>query len=283
MMRDSIFSPALPELLAPPHQQTYPPHRSQRSAARSAMGAALLGACIALAGCALPVGGTSSGSGQASGTQPEDFVALKALAPDIVQDMRYHGSQNFLGRPVAGYAAASCILTRPAASALQAAQAELRTQGMALKVFDCYRPQAAVDDFVRWGRDLSDQKTKAAFYPEVPKQELFQRGYIAEKSGHSRGSTVDLTLLVVNAQRASRALRGPLAEGEAVDMGTPFDWFGAQSHTDATTLAPDVQYNRDWLRTLLQRHGFRNLPEEWWHYTLQNEPYPERYFNFPVR
>lgn len=254
--------------------------------ARTALGAALVAGCLALAGCTLPVvGGASPGStgSSAAQEQPADFVALATLAPGIVQDMRYHGAQNFLGRPVAGYLAAQCILTRPAARALQAAQAELVPQGLALKVFDCYRPQAAVDDFVRWGKDLSDQKTKPAFYPEVPKQELFQRGYIAEKSGHSRGSTVDLTLVVVNAERASRSVRGPLAEGEDVDMGTPFDWFDTQSHTDDTTLAPDVQHNRRWLRTLLQRHGFRNLPEEWWHYTLNPEPHAERYFNFPVR
>ena len=214
---------------------------------------------------------------------PADFVHLAQLVPDAVQDMRYHGSNNFLGRPVASYEAATCILSKPAARALREVQAELRTQGLALKVFDCYRPQAAVDDFVRWGRDLPDQKTKAAFYPDVPKKELFQRGYIAEKSGHSRGSTVDLTAVVVNALRASKVVRGPLAEGMEVDMGTSFDWFGAQSHTANPTLAPDVQDNRRWLRALLQRHGFRNLSEEWWHYTLQSEPYPERYFNFAVR
>lgn len=232
--------------------------------------------CV-LAACAAP------GAPTPDQAMPTGFVPLAALVPDVVQDMRYHGPNNFLGRPVAAYEAATCILSRPAARALQAVQAELRTQGLALKVFDCYRPQAAVDDFVRWGRDLSDQKTKANFYPDVPKAELFQRGYIAEKSGHSRGSTVDLTAVVVNAQRASKTVRGPLADGMDVDMGTPFDWFGVQSHTDNPALAPDVQDNRRWLRALLQRHGFRNLPEEWWHYTLQNEPYPERYFNFIVR
>ena len=277
---------ALQSDCGPDHHR--PSHRRHRKA-RATLGAALVAASLALAGCALPVGGSGKGSSNgnhasgATGQQPADFVALTTLAPGIVQDMRYHGAHNFLGRPVAGYLAAQCILTRPAARALQAAQAELAPQGLALKVFDCYRPQAAVDDFVRWGKDLSDQKTKAAFYPQVPKQELFQRGYIAEKSGHSRGSTVDLTLVVVNAERASRSVRGPLAEGEDVDMGTPFDWFGTQSHTDDTTLAPDVQHNRRWLRTLLQRHGFRNLPEEWWHYTLNPEPHADRYFNFPVR
>ena len=245
----------------------------QRMGARVSACAA---ACL-LAACSMP---TVTPLGQ---SMPAEFVHLAQIAPDVVQDMRYHGADNFLGRPVAAYEAATCILSKPAARALQAVQAELRTQGLALKVFDCYRPQAAVDDFVRWGRDLSDQKTKPAFYPDVPKEELFQRGYIAEKSGHSRGSTVDLTAVVVNAQRASKAVRGPLADGMEVDMGTPFDWFGAQSHTEHPTLAPDVQDNRRWLCALMQRHGFRNLPEEWWHYTLQSEPYPERYFNFSVR
>lgn len=239
-------------------------------------------AVAALAGCAVPVSvPTESASVQRD--MPVGFVHLRTLAPAIMQDMRYHGANNFVGRPVAAYEAATCILSEPAARALQAAQAELQPLGMTLKVFDCYRPQAAVDDFVRWGRDLSDQKTKPAFYPDVPKAELFQRGYIAEKSGHSRGSTVDLTVVVLDGLRASKVLRGPLADGMDADMGTPFDWFGTQSHTDNHTLSPDVQHNRNWLRALLQRQGFRNLPEEWWHYTLQPEPYPERYFNFSVR
>ncbi len=241
--------------------------------------------CIAtavLTACAAP-GEPVPEPTTAAPTLPVGFVHLDAWVPDAIQDMRYHGANNFLGRPVAAYEAARCILSEPAARALQAAQAELRPQGMTLKVFDCYRPQAAVDDFVRWGRDLEDQKTKPMFYPDVPKEELFKRGYIAEKSGHSRGSTVDLTVVVLDAQRASQVVRGPLMKDGEVDMGTPFDWFGVQSHTDNPTMAPNVQHNRHWLRALLQRHGFRNLPEEWWHHTLQNEPYPDRYFRFSVR
>ena len=239
-------------------------------------------AVAALAGCAVP-GSSALAPVATERDMAAGFVHLAALVPDAIQDMRYHGADNFVGRPVAAYDAGVCILSEPAARALQAAQAELHTVGMTLKVFDCYRPQAAVDDFVRWGRDLSDQKTKTAFYPDVPKEELFERGYIAAKSGHSRGSTVDLTVVVLDAKRAGRVVRGPLAEGTDVDMGTPFDWFGVQSHTENSTLSPDVQHNRRWLRALLQRQGFQNLPEEWWHYTLQPEPYPERYFNFSVR
>ena len=244
------------------------------------MGSICLGVTV-LAGCAAP--GTPSSASVATNAMPVGFVKLATVVPDAIQDMRYHGANNFVGRPVAAYDAATCILSEPAALALQAAQVELREKGMTLKVFDCYRPQAAVDDFVHWGRDLSDQKTKPAFYPDVPKEELFQRGYIAEKSGHSRGSTVDMTVVVMDGQRASQVLRGPLADGMDADMGTPFDWFGTQSHTEDRTLSPDVQHNRQWLRALMQRQGFRNLPEEWWHYTLQPEPYPDRYFNFSVR
>lgn len=228
-------------------------------------GAGLLGACAS----AVP--------------PPPDLAPLAALAPGVQQDMRYFGSNNFMGRPVAGYQAPACWLARPAAQALAAAQAEVGPLGLRLKVFDCYRPQTAVDDFVRWGRDLADQRTKAEYYPRVPKQELFARGYIAERSGHSRASTVDLTLVVADAARAAAVLQGPLAAGQAVDMGTPFDLFDERSHTDAPGLPPAARHNRDWLRALMQRHGWRNLPEEWWHYTLQGEPYPERYFDLPVR
>lgn len=246
--------------------------------ARWRRAALLLPLAVALAGCAVPDGGGAGG-----GALPAGFVALQALAPDIVQDMRYHGTDNPLGRRAAGYEAARCLLAEPAARALQAAQAELRAQGLALKVFDCYRPQAAVDEFVRWARDPADQTHKAAHSPEVPKEALFERGHIAAASAHSRGSAVDLTLVVTDAERASQAVRGPLAQGEEVDMGTPFDWFGAQSRTDHPALSPDVQHNRRWLRALLARHGLRNLPQEWWHYTLQAQAYPDRTFNFPVR
>ena len=240
-------------------------------------------AAAVLSACAVPSGSGPDPATAVPAPLPVGFVHLAARVPDVLQDMRYHGVNNFLGRPVAAYEAPRCILSEPAARALQAAQAELRPQGMTLKVFDCYRPQAAVDDFVRWGRDLAEQTTKPSFYPDVPKEELFKRGYIAEQSGHSRGSTVDLTAVVLNTQRAGLVIRGPLIKGMEVDMGTPFDWFGVQSHTDNPALSPDIKHNRQWLRALLQRHGFRNLPEEWWHYTLQNEPYSQTYFNFSVR
>lgn len=246
--------------------------------ARMSAGAAVV-LWLALAGCAQRTGlEAPMGSGGR-----DELVPLSALAPDVQQDMRYHGAHNFMGRPVVGYEAPRCWLSRPAAQALRGVQDELRPQGLRLKVFDCYRPQRAVDDFVRWGRDAADQKTKAAYYPRVPKEELFQRGYIAERSGHSRASTVDLTLVVADSLRARRVLRGPLADTEEVDMGTPFDLFDTRSHTEDRSQPPDVRHNRLWLRALMQRHGWRNLPEEWWHYTLQAEPFPERYFDQPVR
>jgi D-alanyl-D-alanine dipeptidase len=213
---------------------------------------------------------------------PDGFVYLSDLAPGIRQDMRYAGSNNFIGRPITGYHAGRCILSRPAATALAAVEQELEPQGLALKVFDCYRPQQAVDDFVNWGHDLTDQKNKAVYYPLVPKQQLFLRGYIAEKSGHSRGSTMDLTVVMLVPGK-SPAVQGPaLANGE-VDMGSPFDLFDEHSHTDFSPLPAAAARNRQWFRTLMDSHGFKNLPEEWWHYTLRDEPFPAQYFNFPVQ
>ncbi|MBS0402362.1 MAG: M15 family metallopeptidase [Proteobacteria bacterium] len=242
---------------------------------RLGAGAAL---ALALAGCAGPAP-TSTPTHEPA----PDLVPLHTLAPTVQQDMRYFGSHNFMGRRVAGYEAPRCWLSRPAAQALAAVQRDLASWGLGLKVFDCYRPQAAVDDFVRWGADLSDQRTKAEYYPRVPKSELFARGYIAERSGHSRASTVDLSLVVLDAAAARTVLLGPIADGHEIDMGTPFDLFDERSHTDNPTLGVTERHNRQWLRAVMQRHGWRNLPEEWWHYTLQNEPYPDRYFKRPVR
>ncbi len=236
-------------------------------------------ALILIAGCAHQTAATV----QKKPENSVDLVALATLAPGVREDVRYVGPHNFMGRPVAGYEGAQCWLSRPAAQSLAAVQKELAASGMALKVYDCYRPQKAVNDFVRWGKDLADQKNRDMYYPRVPKSELFKRGYIAEKSGHSRASTADLTLMVVDAMRASQQVRGPLADGIDVDMGTPFDLFDEQSHTEHRGQSPDVRYNRLWLRSLMQRHGWRNLPEEWWHYTLVNEPYPDQYFDLPVR
>lgn len=242
-----------------------------------------ISAVILIAGCASQTGASDQKQINSTQAASADLVALTALAPSVKQDMRYVSSNNFMGRPIAGYEVGQCWLSRPAAQSLAAVQKELLADGLSLKVYDCYRPQAAVDDFVRWGKDLNDQKNKDSYYPRVAKSELFKRGYIAEKSGHSRASTADLTVVVLDGKRASKKVHGPLADGVDVDMGTPFDMFDEQSHTDNAQQSPDVQHNRRWLKALMERHGWRNLPEEWWHYTLKNEPYPDQYFNMPVR
>ncbi|MEU6638668.1 M15 family metallopeptidase [Streptomyces rochei] len=224
---------------------------------------------------------------------PEDFVALATVDPTIIQEMRYVTRHNFVGEPIDGYRQRLCILTRPAAEALHRAQTRLLRQGYSLKVYDCYRPQRAVDHFVRWAEDLGDQRMKAEFYPEVDKTRLFEDGYIAEKSGHSRGSTVDLTLVRLPA-KPTRPYRpgqplvpcyAPQAErfpDNSVDMGTGYDCFDTRSHT----LDPRVQgvqrANRLLLKNTLEDVGLVNLPEEWWHFTYKPEPYPDTYFDFPV-
>ncbi|MDX5364317.1 MAG: M15 family metallopeptidase [Pseudazoarcus pumilus] len=208
---------------------------------------------------------------------------VPSVLPEVRYDIRYTGSENFLGRPVAGYERATCILIQPAAAALANVQREAQANGLTLKIFDCFRPQRAVDDFVRWGRDLDDLKRMATYYPRVPKSELFERGYIAAKSGHSRGSTVDLTLVVTDPALASLMLQGALVDGAEVDMGSPFDLFDPLSHTANPGMPAHVRHNRAWFAALMDRHGFNNLPEEWWHYTLRDEPYPQTFFDFPVK
>ena len=207
---------------------------------------------------------------QDAAAPPAGFVRLGEAVPGIVLDVRYHGADNFVGAPVDGYEAPTAILTEPAAVALRRVQAALRARGYGLKVFDAYRPQSAVDHFVRWAADLSDRRTKAEYYPDVPKSELFARGYIAEASGHSRGSTVDLTVV-----RQS--------DGAELDMGTPFDFFGPESGADHAGLTDEQRAARRLLADVMQAHGFEPYPAEWWHFTLADEPHPETYFDFPVR
>ena len=279
-MRDARNLPSSPNVFAQPVQ---PARSAQSPRRRSSFAMAVTAACLvaSLAGCAFLPG---SGSATATGERPEGFVALKSVAPNIAQDLRYHGSNNLLGRPLAGYEAPVCLLTEPAAKALQAVQAGVQRHGLALKVFDCYRPQAAVDDLLRWSRDSrAPENTKAAYYPEVPKAQLEQRGFITPQSSHSRGSAVDLTLVVTDAVRAAQVLQGPLAQREDVDMGTPYGLMdpSALGHSDA--VSPDVKHNRAWLRGQMQLHGL--VPEDgrWWHYRLQKEPHPKQAFDFPVR
>ena len=192
------------------------------------------------------------------------LVELSSLDSSIALDIRYAGRDNFVGRPVRGYGARKCLLTRPAAEALVQVQRLLQMSGLSLKVFDCFRPQRAVDDFVLWARDLKERTMKRRYYPEVPKTELFSRGYIASRSGHSRGSTVDLTI-------------------EGLDMGTPWDFFGAKSHTKHVDLPAKVRAHRMLLTSMMGAHGWINYEKEWWHYTYNPEPFPHLYFDYPIK
>ena len=201
--------------------------------------------------------------------RPAAFVDAATIVPGLVVEMRYAGAHNFVGRPIDGYAAPRCLLTRPAAAALAAVVRDLQPRGLVLKAFDCYRPSRAVADFVRWARDLKDQKMKAEFYPGVDKRTLFRDGYIASHSGHSRGSTVDLTLAN--------------AEGHELDMGTPFDFFSLKSWPGNPAVGPAAQGNRRTLAEAMAKHGFRSYKREWWHFTLRHEPFPQTYFDFAVK
>lgn len=197
------------------------------------------------------------------------FVSIAAVDPTIRVDLRYAGAENFVGARVDGYERPVCLLTEAAARALAQVQSDLRAEGLGLVVYDCYRPQRAVDHFVRWAAEPADAAAQAAYHPRVPKSELFARGYVAARSSHSRGSTVDVALVA--------------AGGAPLDMGTAFDFFDERSHTDAPGVAEPARGNRARLRAAMERRGFRNLPVEWWHYTLADEPYADRFFDVPVR
>lgn len=201
--------------------------------------------------------------------QNAPFVDAARQVPGLRVEMRYAGSDNFVGRPIAGYEAPRCLLTPQAAAGIGRAQAALAREGLGLKVFDCYRPKRAVADFVAWAADPADQRMKAAFYPSIAKHDLFRLGYIAGHSAHSRGSTVDLTL-VRNA-------------GDEVDMGTPFDFFGPASAPGSAAVTAVHRANRQRLRAAMIRAGFRPYAQEWWHFTLAAEPYPGTAYDLPVR
>lgn len=198
------------------------------------------------------------------------FVDAGRAAPGLLVDMRYFGEENFVGRRIAGYEAPVCLLTKEAVVALARVQARVGEFGLGLKVFDCYRPKRAVADFAAWARDPVDQKRKAEQYPDVDKSRLFALGYIAERSGHSRGSTVDLTL--VDART-----------GAELDMGSGYDLFDALSWPSDQRPSATARANRMLLQDVMVANGFRPLKEEWWHFTLNGEPYPETYFDFPVK
>ncbi|MEJ5262056.1 MAG: M15 family metallopeptidase [Ignavibacterium sp.] len=223
---------------------------------------------------------------------PEGFVEIRSIIPDIIIDLRYFSNHNFLGRPVNGYKAEKCYITKAAADSILKVQEELKKFGLSLKIYDAYRPQRAVDDFVKWAKDLSDTITKKEFYPTIDKSRLFVDGYIAEKSGHSRGSTVDLTIVPLHSKNKVEfdinnqcECYKPLNErfdDYSLDMGTGFDCFHPLSHTFNDQITPQQRANRMLLYSLMIKYGFKNLAEEWWHYTLVNEPFPDTYFDFVI-
>ena len=198
-----------------------------------------------------------------------DFVLLSEAVPDAILEIRYYSTYNFIGDRIDGYEEPLAILTKEAAAALKEVSDELVGMGYRLKIFDAYRPQMAVTNFMNWALDPDDARMKDYFYPELEKSELFPQGYIAEHSGHSRGSTVDLTLFDMTTERE-------------VDMGGTFDYFGQLSHPDYMDITEEQYAMRMLLREVMLKHGFKPLEEEWWHFTLENEPFPETYFTFPI-
>ena len=201
---------------------------------------------------------------------PSGFVVLTDVVPDVILEIRYYSSFNFVGTRVDGYEQPVALMTREAARALKAVSDEAISLGYRLKIWDTYRPQMAVDHFCRWGENVTDTLTKRYFYPYLDKDVVFDQGYIARRSGHSRGSVVDLTLV-------------DMKTGRDIDMGYGFDWFGGESHPDYRGITEEQYANRMLLRELMLKHGFRPIEEEWWHFVLKDEPYPDTYFTFPVR
>lgn len=197
------------------------------------------------------------------------FVILADHVPHVIQEIRYHSTYNFIGDRIDGYEEPVALLTLDAARALRGAGNELYVMGYQIKIFDAYRPARAVKHFVLWGLEDQDIRMKQYFYPELEKEELFNLGYIAKQSSHSRGSTVDLSLL-------------DMRTGREVDMGSPFDYFGEISHPDFTGITEEQFGNRMLLQSVLTRNGFLPYENEWWHFTLKDEPFKETYFDFPV-
>jgi len=206
--------------------------------------------------------------------------------------MRYYTSNNFIGRPVVDYFADRCFLTQEAAAALAIAQQQAGILSYSLKIYDCYRPQGSVNDFVTWASDPDDILQQHRFYPDVPKSELFAQGYIAAQSGHSRGSTVDLTLVPIDSRQPAidpfanrydcRPTMPPRYPDNSLDMGTGYDCFDTLSTTDNPLISETAKHNREQLRSIMESAGFINYDQEWWHYTLQNEPFQNQYFDFPI-
>lgn len=244
---------------------------------------------LALAIAAMSAVGTTAYAQTTSTDDSSDFVNLTEAVPDAILEIRYYATYNFVGTRIDGYEQPTALLTREAAKALNAVSDDVVAQGYRLKIYDAYRPQKAVDHFVRWAANVPDTTMKPYFYPDLDKSVLFKLDYIIEKSGHTRGSTLDLTLF-------------DMRTGKEVDMGGTFDWFGPESHPDFCgnpdtgvytgdnskspthrSITPEQFHNRMILRKAMLAHGFKPLSTEWWHFTLKDEPFPNTYFTFPVK
>lgn len=200
----------------------------------------------------------------------EDFVDLKEMMPNLRSDLRYYGSNNFVGEPIEGYKEPRVLLTKEAAEALKKVQDELERLGFGLLIYDAYRPQRATDHFVRWAQDETNDLMKAQYYPNIDKKDLFAKGYISVKSGHSRGSTVDVTIVSLKTK-------------QILNMGSPYDLFDEVSSVEHTaTISKNQHALRLLLKRRMEKHGWKSYPQEWWHFTLENEPYPDTYFDFPI-
>lgn len=224
--------------------------------------------------------------------QSQLLFNAKSFSPDLIVEMRYFRSYNFIGKKIVGYQANKCLLSEKAAKQIAKVQLEAKSLGYSLKVYDCYRPQRSVDMFVKWAQNLSDQKMKRFFYPRVEKDVLLQ-GYIASRSGHSRGSTIDLTLVKLpytpssddpfGSQFSCMADSSLRYDDHSIDMGTSFDCFDELSHTENPNISKDALQNRLLLRKLMNNHGLVNYSKEWWHYSLKDEPFPHQYFDIIIK
>lgn len=207
--------------------------------------------------------------GFSQNTLPKGFVYVESIIPSIKVDLKYFGKDNFIGKPIDGYNKDVAILSEAATLALKEVQSELQAYNLSILIYDAYRPQRAVNNFVSWAKDLNDTITKHQYYPKVNKKDLFKHEYIASRSGHSKGSTLDITIV-------------DSATCEPLDMGSPYDYFGKESWVSNTNLTAQQLANRMLLQSLMRKHGFRNYPQEWWHFRLKGEPFPDTYFDFVV-
>lgn len=213
---------------------------------------------------------TLSDGAQSEPPSKEDFVDLKEIMPNLRSDLRYYGDNNFVGQPIEGYNQPKVLLTKEAAYALKKVQDELERLGFGLLIYDAYRPQRATDHFVKWAEDDTDNTMKLQYYPNINKKDLFAQGYISVKSGHSRGSTVDLTIVSLKTK-------------QILNMGSPYDLFDEVSATEHTATISKNQHSlRLLLKRRMEKHGWKSNPKEWWHFTLKNEPFPNTYFDFPI-